>query len=106
MQFRMQDRMICTIGCLLVGAAVAQTQDGLRSSIANLHYSPLAEMALIQGNVRLRVNSGAVTLISGHPLLAALAIKNAKTFQAIQGQANLDVTYHFVIVDTAVSVPT
>ena len=45
-------------------------------------------------------------LVSGHPLLASLAIENAKTFGAYQGQADLDVTYHFVIVDTATSVLT
>jgi hypothetical protein len=106
MQFRMQYSKAGTIGCLLVGAALAQTEDGLRSRISNVHYPPLAESARVQGDVRLKLNSGVVELVSGHPLLARLAIENAKTFGSIQGQANLDVTYHFVIVDTAISVPT
>ena len=72
----------------------------------NVHYSPLAEQARIQGDVRLRVNSGVVALVSGHPLLAPLAIENAKTFGPVPGQSNLDVTYHFVIAGTAISVPT
>ena len=106
MQLIRQYRKVCTIGCLLVGAALAQTEDGLRSRIANVHYSPLAEQARIQGDVRLRVNSGVVALVSGHPLLASLAMEDAKTFGSTQGQASLDVTYHFVLADTAISVPT
>lgn len=103
----MQLRKTCTIGCLLVGAALAQTEDGLRSRIATVHYPKLAEQARIQGDVRVMVSSGVVTLVSGHPLLAPPVIENAKTIGSIQGQANFDVTYHFVIVDTAVtSVPT
>ena len=105
MQFRFRCGMIGKIGWLLAGAVLAQTEDGLRSRIASVRYSPLAEMARIQGDVRLRVNSGVVALVSGHLLLAPLAIENAKKFGSIQGQANLDVTYHFVIVDTAISVP-
>jgi hypothetical protein len=100
----MRVRKTSTIGCLLVGAALAQTEDGLRSRIATVRYFPLAEQARIQGDVCLKVSSGVVTLVSGHPLLAPLAIENAKTFGSIHGQANLDVTYHFVLVDTATSV--
>ena len=60
-----------------------------------------------QGDVRLGVNSGVVTLVSGHPLLAEVAIENAKTLGSIEGQTKLDITYHFVIVDTnAYNVPT
>ena len=48
-----------------------------------------------------------VTLVSGHPLLAPVAIDNAKTLGSIQGETKLDITYHFVFVDTNVySVPT
>ena len=100
-------RKACTIGCILVSAALAQTEDGLRANVASLHYPPLAEQARIQGDVRLEANAGVVTLVSGHPLLAPLAIDNAKTFGSVQGQTKLDMTYHFVIVDTPVySVPT
>ena len=47
-----------------------------------------------------------VTLVSGHLLLAPLAIDNAKTLGSIPGQTKVDITYHFVIVDTTTSVPT
>jgi len=93
-----------TVAFLLVGTVFAQTTEGvLRSRLTSVHYAPLAEQARIQGDVRLRLNSGVVTLISGHPLLAPIAVESAKALGSIQ---NLDVTYHFVIVDTAKSVPT
>jgi len=93
-----------TVAFLLVGTVFAQTTEGvLRSRLTSVHYAPLAEQARIQGDVRLRLNSGVVTLISGHPLLAPIAVESAKELVSIQ---NLDATYHFVIVDTAKSVPT
>jgi hypothetical protein len=90
----------------MVGVALTQTEDGWRTKVAAIRYPSLAEHARIQGDVRLKVNSGGVTLVSGHPLLAPLAIETAKTFGSSQGQANFDVTYHFVIANTAASVPT
>ena len=101
----MRLRKICTIGCLLVSTALAQTEDALRSRIATVHYSPFAEHARIQGDVRLQVTDGLVRLVSGHPLLAPLAIENAKTFGSTQGQPSFDVTYHFVLVDTSTHTP-
>jgi len=96
-----------TVGCLLVCAALAQTEGTLRAKVATVHYPPLAEAALIHGDVHLEANSGVITLISGHPLLAPSAIDNAKTLGSIQAQTKLDLTYHFVIVDTNVhTVPT
>lgn len=87
--------------------ASAQTpEDGLRSEIKAVHYAPLAEQARIQGDVHLNVKSGVVTLLSGHPILAATAVESAKAFGSIQGQTDLDITYHFVLVDTATSVRT
>lgn len=106
MQLKLQFRKACAIGCMLVGSVLAQTEDGLRSRIGNAHYPPLAEQARVQGNVRLRVDSGVVALVSGHPLLARAAVENAKAIGSIPAIAKLDVTYHFVIVDTAISVPT
>ena len=79
----------------------------MRAKVATVRYPPLAEAARIQGDVRLEANSGVVTLVSGHPLLAPVAIDNAKTLGSIQGETKLDITYHFVFVDTNVySVPT
>jgi len=96
------------IGALvLVGAATAQTsEDGLRSKIKAVHYAFLAELARIQGDVRLSVKSGVVTLLAGHPLLAPIAVESAKAFGSIQGETDLEMTYHFVLVDTTRSVPT
>jgi hypothetical protein len=102
----MQFRKTCTLGCLFVCAGLAQREGDLRAKVATVHYPPLAESARLQGDVRLEVNSGVVTLISGHPLLAPLAVDNAKTLGSIQGQTKVDLTYHFVIVDTTTSVPT
>lgn len=94
------------IACLLAGAAFAQTvEDVLKSKLASVHYAPLAEQARIQGDVRLDLNTGAITVVSGHPLLVPIAVASAKAFGSVQGQTNLEVTYHFVLVDTT-SVPT
>jgi hypothetical protein len=100
-------RKTFTIGCLFVAAALAQTEGDLRAKVATAHYPPLFEQARIQGDVRLEANSGVVTLVSGRALLAPLAVDNAKTFGSIQGQTKLDITYHFVLVDTNLyNVPT
>src|SRR5215471_16459005 len=95
-----------TVAFLLVGTVFAQTTEGvLRSRLTSVHYAPLAEQARIQGDVRIRLNSGVVTLVSGHPLLAPIAVESARALGSIQSEANLDLTYHFVLVDTE-SVPT
>jgi hypothetical protein len=102
----MQFRRPFVIALILVGVASAQTpEDGLRSKIKSVHYGPLAEQARIQGDVHLNVKSGVVTLLAGHPLLARVAVESAKAFRSIQGETDLEMTYHFVFVDTA-SVPT
>src|SRR5437879_1062439 len=103
----MRFRTLFVVALVLAGAASAQTpEDGLRSEIKAVHYAPLAEQARIQGDVRLRVKSGAVTLLSGHPLLAPLAVWSAKRFGSFQGETDADVTYHFVLVDIdATNVP-
>ena len=96
-----------TLACLFVGAVFAQSnEEVLRSRLMSVHYAPLAEQARIQGDVRLSLNGGVVTLISGHPLLAPVAVYSAKALGSIQSATNLDMTYHFVIVDSAKSVPT
>jgi hypothetical protein len=46
-----------------------------------------------------------VTVFSGHPLLARTAVESAKALGSIQGKTDVDVTYHFVLVDTATGVP-
>lgn len=95
------------VAFVLLGVAAAQSsEDALRLKIESVHYPPLAEAARIQGDVRLNVKSGIVTLEAGHPLLAQTAIENAKTFGSVQGETNIEVTYHFVIDTPATSVPT
>ena len=91
---------------VLVEAVSAQTlEDELRSKIRAIHYAPLAEAARIQGDVHLHVSSGVVTVLSGNPLLAEIGVKSAKAFGSVLDEMNLDVTYHFVLVDAAI-VPT
>ena len=103
----MQFRRPFVIALILVGAASAQTpEDALRSKIKSVHYAPLAEQARIQGDVHLNVKSGVVTLLAGHPLLAPIAVESAKAVGSIQGETDLEMTYHFVLVDTTTSVPT
>jgi len=92
---------------LLAGAAFAQTaEDALKSNLTSVSYSSLAESARIQGDVRLMLHDGVITVVSGHPLLTPFALAGVKGFGSAQSQMNLDVTYHFVLVDTARSVPT
>jgi hypothetical protein len=103
----MRFRRFFVVVLVLVGAASAQTlEDGLRSEIKAVHYAPLAEQARIQGDVHLNVKSGVVTLLSGHPLLATIAVESAKAFGPIKRKTDFDMIYHFVLVDTATSVPT
>ena len=92
---------------LLVTVASAESlQDELGPKITATHYPPLAEMARIQGDVRLKFNSGAVTVLSGHPLLATTATESAGEFSSILGPSDFEVTYHFVFADTAARVRT
>jgi hypothetical protein len=85
-----------SIVACLVGAGFAQTaEDVLQSKLTSVHYARLAELAQIQGDVRLHLNSGVITVVSGHPLLAPIAIASARAFGSVQSQANLDVTYQF-----------
>jgi hypothetical protein len=94
------------ISLALAGAVSAQTSEaGLRSKIKAVRYVPLAEQARIQGDVHLNVKAGVITLLSGHPLLAPMAIESAKGFGSIKGKTDIDMKYHFVLVDTTTSVP-
>jgi hypothetical protein len=98
---------ISIVALVLLGTASAQiSEDALKSKIIGVHYSPLAEQAQIQGNVHLTFKAGAVTVLSGHPLLAETAVQSTKALAAIQTETSLDLTYHFVLVDNATSVPT
>ena len=103
----MQLQRILIVPLVLLGMASAQIpQDESRSRIPGARYSPLAEAAGIQGNVHVAINAGVVTVLSGHPLLAQTALENAKAIGSTQSVTNLDLTYHFLLVNTATSVPT
>lgn len=92
---------------LLVTVASAESlEDELWPKITATHYPPLAEIARIQGDVRLKFNSGAVTVLSGHPWLATTAAESSKEFSSILGPKDFEVTYHFVFADTAARVRT
>ena len=53
------------VSCLLVGVACAQIpEDVLKSKLTSVRYAPLAEQARIQGNVRLNLNAGVITVTS------------------------------------------
>src|SRR5579862_6037507 len=91
---------------LFVRAGFAQTsEETLKSAIAAIRYPPLCEAAQIHGDVRVTIDSGAVTSVSGHPLLVQNLPENAKSLASILGKADLDVTYHFVFADTDGSAP-
>ncbi len=103
----MQLSGISIAACLFVGSVFAQgAEDVLKSKLTGVRYAPLAEQARIQGDVRLNVNNGVITVVSGHPLLAPIAVASAKGLGPVEGGTNLDLTYHFVLVDTSKSVPT
>jgi hypothetical protein len=98
---------IFIVALVLLGTASAQiSEDALKSRIMGVRYPLLAEQAQIQGDVQLALNAGEVSLLSGHPLLTQTAIESAKAFASIENKTSLDLTYHFVIVDTAKSVQT
>lgn len=72
-----------------------------------ISYPPLARQARIAGEVRIHLligSSGTVQradVVSGHPLLKQVAIDNAATwkFAALDGPAELDLTYTFELGD-------
>jgi len=103
----MQIVRTCTVACLAAAAIFGQTtEEELRSRLSNVHYPPLPQQARIQGDVHVSLNGSVVTLVAGHQLLAPTAMESAKALGSIQNQSVLDVTYHFVLVDTTRSVPT
>jgi hypothetical protein len=103
----MPSRKAFSLALLLAGAVFAQTpEDGVISRAAGVHYPPLADAARVQGDVHLIRNAGVVTLISGPPLLAQTAINSAKAVVAMQGENSLELTYHFVFVNTTIIVTT
>lgn len=98
---------ILLLSLMLVCAAWAQTPEETRKAkIAGVSYPHLAEAARVQGDVRLRVESGIVSVLSGHPLLVTTAVESAKRLLPPEGPKDIELIYHFLIVDTVTSVTT
>lgn len=93
--------------CLLVALTFAQTpEERLNAKIADVRYPPLAKSVRVQGDVRLKLRSGVVSPISGHPLLVPTAVQNAKDVGLIQSESALEMTYHFLLnVEAIVQTP-
>ena len=101
----MKVRRVFIVAMVLVGAAAAQTAvEEMKAKIAAVRYNPLAAQARIQGDVHLKLESGVVRVLSGHPILARTAEENARTLGSI-GETELDLTYHFGLADPII-VPT
>jgi hypothetical protein len=99
-------RRLCAVAIWVAATAHAQISDEvLGFKIAGVRYPPLGESARVQGDIHLDLSSGAVSNVSGPPLLRQTAIENAKAIAAVPGVTNLELTYHFLIVDTANGTP-
>ena len=82
-------RRAAIIALILSGIAVAQgSDDELIAEISGVRYPPLAAAAQVRGDIRLHVNSGTVTLLSGHPLLAQTAVDSAKSLGSCKDKQN------------------
>jgi hypothetical protein len=95
------------IAFVLLTPGITETpEEGLKSAISTVRYPPLADLARIQGDVHLSLKSGEVSVVSGLPLLAKVAVDSAKSLGPILGDADFDLTFHFVVDDTSTSVRT
>ncbi len=99
-------RRALVAGLLIASIAVAQSPtDDLRSKVTSVRYPPLAQAALIEGDVHMILKSGEVTLISGPPLLVRTAPESAKSFGPVRGGVEVDVIYHFVFAKPTTPMP-
>lgn len=97
--------LVCGLAvCLSVTPLLAETA-GVPLPAINIVYPRLAKSAKIAGDVRLTKSFGAVTIVSGHPLLAQMILENAKELSAHFPQTDLNLTYHFILLDNTVDVP-
>jgi hypothetical protein len=86
-----------SIMVLVATAAVGQDDAGIVSKVEALRFSPLTRQARIQGDVRLHFGSEGITLLSGQPLLAEVAIGNLRELGKLSDGEG-EVVYHFVLV--------
>jgi hypothetical protein len=85
---------VLIIALLTPLAAFAQDVLGLASRLEEARYPLLAFQARIQGDVKLRSGTDGVTVISGHPLLAAAAVSNLKELGKFSNH-DIEAIYHF-----------
>src|SRR5262249_30687829 len=76
-------------------ASLAQEDSKLASKIEAVRFPPLARQARIQGDIRLRSGPDGVTLVTGHPILAPVAVANLKELGKLS-EIEIEVIYHFV----------
>lgn len=100
--------------CLLAATLGAETPERCVTSIGIPAYPRLAEQARFEGTVKVGITideAGAVvtaTGVSGHPILQAAAVENAKTwhFTPIKGKSSVFIiTYEFRIEGQEVEAP-
>jgi len=72
----------------------------MKSRIEAVHYVPLAEMARVQGDVRISHHSDSLTVVSGPPLLVPLARQTTASIVLLMGLEDSEFTYHFVLTDS------
>ncbi len=91
---------VITVASLLANVALTQTRENeLKSKVTDIAYPPLGDQARIQGDVRLRVESGVITVFSGHPMLAETAREAVKSIGLSEDRAQIELTCHFILVD-------
>src|SRR6266516_3521199 len=96
-------RLSCLAGVLAVVflvplATFAQEVSGLAAKVEVVRFPPLARQARIQGDIRLRSGPDGITLVTGHPLLARVALDNLKELGKVS-DAEIEAVYHFVLVN-------
>ena len=74
--------------------------DQIKSRIEGLQYVRLAEMARVQGDVRISHHSDTLSVISGSPLLVPLARQTTATLVSLMGLGDSEFIFHFILTDS------
>jgi hypothetical protein len=88
------------LASILIVAVLAQDDARIVAKVEGVVFPPLLRMARIQGDVTLRAGPKGITLLSGHPLLARVAVDNLNDI-VTPSEAESEFLYHFVIGDTS-----
>src|SRR3569623_1610354 len=81
----------------LIGQSMAEQ---IKSRIGAVHYVPLAEMARVQGDVRISYHSDIVAVLSGPPLLVPLARQTTVSLVPLIGMGDSEFTCQFALTDS------